>query len=188
MNKLGQIPAWAVTNTVLLFAPVVLGFGVFGMWFLPNPALTIPALVVLLLYYTVVLQICRHTSRAESIAGSMLGQFRKINASWREYALSGVGLAMFLLFAYAGLYVTSAAWITSAVGDDVTKEFTVSAFYDPHQRRCDYKLILKEVSPVIGKGFCINSGETRAQWVRDSKVVLSGKESIFGFRFTRIGS
>jgi hypothetical protein len=179
-----RIPAWAITNTLLLFTPIILGLGVFSMWFVPNPSIKLPAVIFLALYYTVVFRIGKRTSGVKS----RWAEFQKTHPTWREYSWSALGFVMFLLLGFAGIYVTSAALITSAFGTDVEKEFTVSAFYDPYQRRCDYLLLLKGLSPVLGNGFCVSSNDAKGTWRKDSKVRLYGRESILGFRFTRIGS
>lgn len=183
-KRSNPIPTWATTNTILLFAPIVLGFGVFFMWFIPNPTIKFPAFLVLVLYYSVIFRICKYTSGVTSL----WTEYQKTSPTWREYSGAALGFVMFLLLGFAGIYFTSAALITTAFGTNVKREFTVSAFYDPHQKRCDYRLVLKEVSPVIGNGFCISSSNAKRTWVKDSKVVLYGQESILGFRFTSIGS
>lgn len=172
-----RIPAWAITNTLLLVAPLILGFGVFSMWFVPNPSIKLPALIFLALYYTVVFRICKRTSGVKSL----WAEYQKTHPTWREYSWAALGFVMFLLLGFAGIYVTSAALITSAFGTDVEKEFTVSAFYDPYQTTCDYRLLLKGLSPVLGNGFCVSSYDAKGTWLKDSKVTLYGRRVSLGF-------
>lgn len=183
MNKtISRTPLWAYTNTILLFAPVLLGFGLFGMWFVPKPSFQIPALALLIVYYFVVIQICKWTSGMKSF----WGPFRKVQSKWREILKLVLGFSMFGFMAYCGIYITCAAWFTSLTGTEVRKEFTVIAYYDPYKRSCDFELVLDGVAPAFTESFCISRWDNPGSWVKGNKLVLYGQESLLGFRFNKI--
>jgi hypothetical protein len=86
------------------------------------------------------------------------------------------------------VYFTIPAIVTAVVGKDVEKVFTVSSFYYSQNASCGYKLKLKEISPILNSGFCVGLSYVDGEFKKGSRVVLYGQESMFGFRYTRIGS
>lgn len=179
-----NVPSWAYRNLALLVLPLLLGLVAFFMWFTPNPAIQAPCLALLFVYYAVVIRICKRNSGLESLWGPYLKAKPPVHQTLGALA----GLVMFAALAFFGFYVTGAALLTTAFGSPVEKAYTVVAFYDPHLKRCDRKIILEGMSPVLGKGFCVSASYPAGDWVKGSRVILHGKESILGFRFTRIES
>lgn len=183
---------WAIVNTVLLFAPVVLGIGYFRLWFIPNPSIRLPALACLILYYAIVFIICKRVSGLDSLSA----EWKKTRSTWRRYIGLVGGFVMFSLLAYAGFYVTIPGLITSKIGADVHKTFVLSYLeHDPYPGglardvfpRCLYWIHLDNAPFFFGK-FCAKARDVDAQWRSGAKVTLYGKESILGFRFTKVGS
>jgi hypothetical protein len=175
---------WAYTNTALLIAPVILGFFSIRIWFVPNPATKVPSFAVLVVYYAAVFYICKRSSGVESI----WREYSKKRHTWQQYLGTAAGLALLSVVSFAGIYITGASVLTAVIGGEVERRYIVTAFYDPHEKRCDLKLILKDISPALRNGFCVGSDYSHRRWEKDSEVVLHGKESIVGFRITGIGS
>jgi hypothetical protein len=179
-----RVPAWALLNTALLFGPLVLGLFVFRLWFIPNPTLKIPALFFLVIYYWVVFYICKRTSGGIDL----WVEFKKTNPSWKNYLSLTLGLVMFSLIGYAAFYVSLPALATTVAGHEITKNFKVTSSAAVYRSGCRYELRLEGASPVIGTGFCVHANEFDPRWVKGSNVLLYGRESFLGFRFTEIGS
>lgn len=178
------VPAWAFLNTSLLFGPLVLGLFVFRLWFIPNPALKIPALFFLVSYYWAIFYICRRTSGVQDL----WAEYNKAKPSWKNYLTLIAGFVMFSLTGYAAFYAVLPALATIATGHEITKTFKVSSVAAVYRSRCKYELHLEDASPVIGSGFCIPANEFDPRWVKGSNVLLYGQESLLGFRFTEIAS
>ncbi len=181
MGKIAKrLPSWKTTYLIFVFAPIFLGLGYFFTWFNPNPSMMFPALAAVVLYYATTFHYYRQTSGFKSL----WRRHKKGNSRWQDYAYSAGGFLAFFLLAFAGIYVTTAGLLNRVVGTEFEKEFTVSAFYDPHQRYCDYKLILKEFSRPIGlEGFCVRPNYFPQKLAKGSKVTAYGKESILGVQF-----
>ena len=184
---------WAIANTVLLFAPVVLGIGYFRIWFIPNAALRLPAVACLVLYYAIVISIGKRVSGVHSLSA----EWKKANKpTWWRYVVLVAGFVMFALVAYAGFYVTIPGLITSMIGTNVHKTFVLSSLeFDPvinYSRRsivphCWYWIHLNN-APLLFDKFCADPKEVNTHWRSGTKLILYGRESILGFRFTKIGS
>lgn len=179
-----KVPAWAVLNTALLSSPLFLGLGIFRFWFIPNPSLKVPALGFLVVYYCVVFYVCKRTSGVNDL----WGEYKKTNPTWRNYLGVAVGWVMFAFIGYAAFYVSLPAVATSIAGREVIKEFNIVSAKALYRTGCRYELRLEGVSPAIGAGFCIPVEQFDSRWVEGSKVMLKGRESVLGFRFTEIGS
>ncbi len=179
-------PTWAIRNLILLLAPVVtglLGFPLFRIWFIPAPSLRLYAFVFVIAYYIVVIQLCQRSSGKK-----MWASFRRSSPNIKEYVGLIVGLALFFLPAYMAFSIVGPAFITSITGRSVTKEFTVSSVDSINPSgSCGTEVRLVEVSPVLSRGFCLNSAQANVQWVSGSRVILSGKESMLGLRVTSFG-
>jgi hypothetical protein len=181
---LHRTPTWAITNSVLLFAPIVIGFGAFPsmrLWFIPSSTLWLYALLVFFFYYTVVFYIGKRLSGMKT--------WRLPRQGTRGHIMSALGLIMFSSIAYQAFYRVAPAIATSIAGERVKKEFTISSVDGLNPSgRCGTEVRLVEVSPSpLGKGFCIQDDKVDTSWAKGTRVTLSGRESALGFRVTRIG-
>ncbi len=175
-----RLSRWKTTYLILVFAPIFLGLGSFFTWFNPNPSMMFPAFAAVVLYYAATFHYYRQTSGVKSL----WRRYKKGNSTWQDYAYSVGGFLAFFLLAFAGIYVTTACLLNRVVGAEFEKEFTVSAFYDPHQRYCDYELTLKEFSRPFGLGgFCVRPNYFPQGLAKGSKVTAYGKKSILGIQF-----
>ncbi|MEH6501475.1 MAG: hypothetical protein V7751_18980 [Pseudoalteromonas distincta] len=177
-----SLPIWAITNTVLLFAPIILGIGAFRIWFAPNPGFRIPALVALIVYYIVVYNICGLTSRTK-----LWPTYQKTNSGWRSHLWLTFGFVMFSFVAFQGFYTVGPGLLTRFIGNEAIKELTVESTAAVYRRHCRYEIRFRGVLPALGDGFCMRADQFDGTWSRGSKVNVYGYESVFGFKIMRIG-
>jgi hypothetical protein len=178
-----RLPVWAYTNTLLLCAPIILGLGAFYVWFIPNHELRVPAFLFFVFYYVVVFYICKRTSRAK-----LWASYKNLNPTWREYSKTLLGFVMCSGLAYFGFYAVGPALATSVFGSETTKELTIASVSKVFRSHgCRYEIRFIDASPPMGGGFCVRVSEFGEAWAKGSKVTVYGRQSIFGFRFTKIG-
>jgi hypothetical protein len=178
------LPNWAITNVVLLLAPVAVGFGAFPsfrLWFIPAPALKLCALLLLIFYYAVVIYVCKRSS------GARTWSLPK-NLSLKEFLVATVGLLMFSFLAYHSFYAVGPAVVTSIIGARAEREFTISSVDSVNPSgSCGTKIWLVEAAPTLISGFCVPYDQVDENWAKGSRVTLTGKESVLGFHVARFG-
>lgn len=171
-------PLWAITNTIFLFTPIALGIGAFRVWFSPNPAFLVPALLELILYYAVALSICKRTSGAKP-----WGSHIKTSSGRQKY-FGALGLVMFAFSAFHCFYTVVPAFLTSSFGNETTKQLKVASIAAVYRSGCRHEIRFNGVAPALGEGFCVNADQFDKRWAMGSIVSASGRESVLGFRIT----
>lgn len=177
-----RIPGWAIVNSVLLFAPIVLGLGAFNIWFVPNHAFRIPALLLLIAYYVAVYFMLKHNTPVSRWKNQTWPYH-----SWKGYLKASLGFVMFLAMAYFGSYAVAPALVTRLIGSPTSKQLTISSIDAVYRSGgCRYEIRFIDAPPPMGGGFCVRISEFSSRWAKGSKVAVYGYESYFGFRFTQI--
>jgi hypothetical protein len=179
-----RTPAWAVQNSVILFAPVVLGLLplVFRrIWFFPASDIAIPSYALLLIYYIAALNICLKR------AGMKQGFWKLATKGTQkrvEFLFQGLGLLLFSFVGFLAFYLTGPVAVTAISGHPSKMEVTLLSIDRINASgRCGARIFFREVDAPFLNGLCIRESDT-VGWNPGDKITLHGKLSRLGFLVT----
>lgn len=183
-----SIPTWAVLNTVLLFAPIfvsIAAFGSYRFWFVPRSELIIPAAILLVVYYTLVLRICASNSGHSFRA--LWPTFRRSHPDMLSPFWLLLGVLIFGTSAFYAFYSVVPAAFTVVSGTE-SKEYVTVASIDTinHTARCGAHLEFLELSPAMSSGFCLGNRTAAVGFEVGDRITLHGQRSDLGFWVNRI--
>ena len=159
----------------LLFVPSLLGMFGTGMHFVPNLSLrwicVVAAMTYCALLFVFLLRIAppRPSGVAETVPRSI-----KLAA----------GFPVIAYFIYVCLYMNLPAAYTQAFGSSAQRDYQIEGVKKGGAKAvlCPYRLELRGAATVLDDTFCV-SEEFALKHSPGQAIVLTGKESIFGFRF-----
>ncbi|UUY07361.1 hypothetical protein LRS11_16230 [Pseudomonas sp. J452] len=152
------------------------------IWFIPSETLWVYAAALFFLYYTTVFYIFT------CLAG--MRPWRIPQQNLKKQIMGVLGLIVFSSAAYQAFYRVIPALTTSAIGEEVKKELTISSVDNINpSSKCGTEVKFREASvSLLDKGLCIKDRDIDKNWHKGTRVTISGKESMLGFRIMRVGS
>lgn len=183
-----SFPAWAILNTALLLAPILItlaAFASYRFWFVAKPDFIAPALLALVCYYAGIFRICARTSGHNFL--SLWPMFRRSHPKKLDAVWALVGFAVFGVAAFYAFYAVIPAAVTAITGSHSNEQATVASVDSINPSgSCGTKLELLEVSPAMLGSFCIGNRVESKALVAGDRVTLYGRRSVLGFWVTRI--
>ena len=185
------MPPGVALALAAIMAPIALGLVEMAffprLWFFPDPSFKYAVGFFLLVYYATAFFALGH------LGGTRRPSWSDFGHSIRERLVflgSGVlGVLMFGFVAVQGLQTLGGAWLTANVGEPATRTYTVFSIdgLNP-SATCGTKMRLRRAPGGDKATICIADSGVDPAWSPGSRVVLSGRESGFGFYADRIGT